>query len=187
MSIRSLKPENAALVVCDYQEKLLKIMDEDITRRMVANINLMVQMWRHWDAPILVTEQYPKGLGHTYQPIREHLEAIPVMEKLAFSCCGAAGFMEALEDSQCANVVVVGMETHICVLQTVLDLLERDYGVYVVVDAVQSSSKLKWETGLRVMEQQGATLVPAESVLYQMLERAKGPDFKFLVNLIKNS
>lgn len=185
MSLRSLKPENAALVVCDYQERLLKIMDEQVTRQVIGNINLLSRMWRRWRAPILVTEQYPKGLGSTCEPVAEFLEGIPVHEKLSFSCCGADGFLTSLEGSGCSNVIITGMETHICVLQTVLDLTARDYRVYVAMDAVQSSSRLKWEAGLRLMEQSGAIIAPSETLLYQMLGRAEGPDFKFLVGLIK--
>ena len=187
MSLRSLNPENATLVIVDFQSRLLKIMDDEVTARSVVNINFFTRMFRRWNAPVIVTEQYTKGLGATHEPIASYLEGIEPIEKMVFSCCGEPRFMQALEQNGRRNIVLTGMETHICVLQTVLDLLARDYTVFVAEDAVQSSNDLRYQSGLKMMRKAGALVLPTESILYQMLGRCDTDDFKHMVGLIKES
>ena len=186
MSFRGLNPQNTLLVIVDYQEKLLKIMEPEITGENVTNIGFFIEMFRHWQAPVLVSEQYPKGLGRTHALLMEKLDVEPI-EKMVFSCCAEPVFLNALEKTGRHNVILTGIEAHICVLQTALDLLERDYHVCIAVDAVQSSSRLRWEYGLRMMERAGAILLPTESILYQMIGRAGTEDLRMMVDLIKGS
>ncbi|MGK5094607.1 isochorismatase family protein [Deltaproteobacteria bacterium TL4] len=185
MELRKLSSENTALVVIDIQERLLKIMDEAIVTQTTKNVNLLTKMFHHWNAPILVTEQYVKGLGKTSLLIKENLAHVTPIEKITFSCCSTGSFDQALKALNKPNVLLTGMETHICVLQTALDLLKQDYTVYVLIDAVQSSTKLKWKYGLKLMEQAGVVLAPTETVLFQLLGQAATEDFKIFVNLLK--
>lgn len=185
MSLRSLTPQTAAFLIVDVQENLLKIMDPEITKEVVFNINLFSQMFRHWNAPVLATEQYPKGLGSTKSDIQSKIPELKPIEKMDFSCCLEEPFVKELEATGRKQIVVTGMEAHICVLQTVLDLLDRGYEVFLAMDGVQSSSKLKWKSGLNLMEKAGAVLATSETILFQMLGKAGTDDFKTFVRLLK--
>lgn len=185
LGLRSVTAQNTALVVIDYQERLLKIMDKEKSDACIRNINMAVRLFKHLRSKVFVTEQYVKGLGSTHSDIHTHLEGIPIFEKMAFSCCGEPTFMKALKAAKRKKIVLTGMETHICVLHTALDLLERGYEVYVLVDGVLSSSKLKWKYGLRAMEQAGAVVLPTESLLFGLVNRCGTDDFKFLSSMLK--
>ena len=184
--LRSLTPGNTVLLVIDYQDKLLKIMDEAVTQRTVRNINLLTRMFRRWRAATLVTEQYVKGLGPTHPPVMKHLEGIAPIEKMTFSCCSDQAFENALKAAGKPNVVLTGMETHICVLQTALDLKARGYFVVTASDAVQSSTKFRWRSGLALMARAGIETAPTETVLFQLAGRCDTDDFKHLVQLLKD-
>jgi len=187
MSFGNLNPQHAVLAVIDVQERLQKIMDPSIGRRVFANIGLAIEMANHWRMPILVTEQYPQGLGPTIEPLRNLLGDVARVPKDAFSCCGEPAFIEALQALDRRHAILVGQETHICVLQTAFDLLERGFEVYIADDAVQSSSKQRWRSGLAAMRAAGAVCLPIESLLYRMTGRSGTDDFKKLVSLIKKT
>jgi nicotinamidase-related amidase len=116
-----LDRNQAALVIIDVQEKLCRAMDDKILHRLTANINVLQETAGELGIPVVVTEQYVKGLGETLSAISEKLSA-PAMEKMTFSCCGDSAFLEKIQALKRRQVVVVGMETHVCVLQTVLEL-----------------------------------------------------------------
>ena len=180
-----LNTQNTALVIVDVQERLLKIMDPEVTKRTTQAINLATRMFKHWNNPIIVTEQYPKGLGHTTQHIAQHLGDVETIEKMTFSCCGQVDFNQQLKNSGRKSVILTGMETHVCVLQTAQDLIARGYRVYVPEDAVQSSNKQRWKSGLHLMEREGAVITNMESCIFQMLDRCDTPDFKVFSKLLK--
>lgn len=184
--IKNLKPENTSMLVIDVQERLLKIMDPEITQRTTTAINLCTRQLRTWQVPIIVTEQYSKGLGPTYGPVREHLAGIAVIEKMTFSCYGAAAFRQALDLENRPNIIVTGMETHVCVLQTAQDLVAAGYKVIVLEDAVQSSNKQRYRNGLHLMERAGVVLANSETILFQMLERCDTEEFKHFQKLLKD-
>jgi nicotinamidase-related amidase len=145
--------ENTALAIIDVQERLAATMkDKD---QVVHNIKLLIQAARLFNIPILVTEQYPKGLGRTVPEITVEIPKITPIEKMTFSCCQADAFNKELEDLKVDQIILTGMETHICVLQTALDALQDGYRVQVVEDAVCSRTRDRWETGLRQMEKAG--------------------------------
>lgn len=180
-----LNRHNSALVIVDVQERLLKIMDPEVTKRTTQAINLATRMFAHWGSPVIVTEQYPKGLGHTTKDIAQHLPDTDVIEKMTFSCCGEDTFNQRLKSTGRKSIILVGMETHVCVLQTAQDLIARDYRVYVPEDAVQSSNKQRWKSGLHLMERAGAVITNMESCIFQMLDRCDTPDFKVFSKLLK--
>ncbi len=181
-----LKKNDAALIIIDVQLQLLKIMDKPISEQLIGNVNLLSQMFSYWNNPIIVTEQYPKGLGPTCDAVKQHLAQLQPVEKVSFGSCGEENFNQRLETLQTRNIILVGMEAHVCVLQSALQLLEKNYQVIIPADAVQSSSKLRWKTGLNIAEKAGAVISNTESILFQMVDRAGTDDFKQLLGFIKS-
>jgi nicotinamidase-related amidase len=181
----------SSLLIIDVQEKLYPAcQDPD---QIIANCCFLVKCANRLEVPVIVTEQYPKGLGHTAQPIVDLLEKPGnsteggnVVSKMAFSAIPADGFVEKMEENQGRDqVVVAGMETHVCVLQTVMDLIDRGREVYVVSDAVTSRSPHDKIFGLERMRDAGAKIVTRESVMFEWLRVAGTPEFKELSALIK--
>lgn len=177
-----LSASQSRLLVVDVQEKLLAVMPE--RELLIARCDRLLTVAGALDVPVFATEQYPKGLGSTAAPLREKLGEIP--EKLRFSCAECLAWPTAAEDDFGRDqVVVCGMETHVCVLQTVFDLLASGYRVFVVVDAVRSRFAEDREIALRRMESAGATLVTSESVLFEWCEEAGTEEFKEVSRLLK--
>ncbi len=180
-----LDREKVVLIIIDVQEGLLKAMDRDVGKNLTRNLEILIAFAKDMGIPILVTEQYPKGLGRTIPEIRQALgPAVPV-EKVSFSCCKVAPFDESLKQTGRKQVILVGIETHVCVLQTAADLIEKGYEVDVVADAVCSRRKLDWETGLRWMEKNGAMISTTEIIAFQLLKEAGTDEFKRLSRMVK--
>ncbi|NOQ37162.1 MAG: isochorismatase family protein [Methylococcaceae bacterium] len=174
-----LNKDDSVLVIVDLQEKLSASMPTaDAALMREHSINLITAA-NLLDIPILVTEQYPKGLGSTEQAVSNKLTlSASVFEKTSFSCCGAEGFNHALGNSERGQVILVGQETHVCILQTALELQQQGKQVYVVEDAVCSRNTLHKNNALQRMQQQGITVINYESVLFEWLRDAEHPDFK---------
>ena len=169
-----LKVEDTALLVVDLQEKLLpKIINADDVAR---NATFMVQAAKTLGVPVLATEQYPKGLGATVEPLRSLIEK--VWEKQSFSAVREGGVLDFLKSDARIKVVLVGIEAHICVMQTVLDLLNQGFHVFICVDAVSSRYAIDVKIALKRMQQAGAVLVTSETCVYELLETAANPVFK---------
>ena len=134
--------------------------------------------------PVVATEQYVKGLGETLCVLKERLPE-PAIEKMTFSCCGEEPFPEKLRKLGKTQVIVTGMETHVCVLQTVLQLLEAGYHVHLVRDAVMSRRQENWQTGLEVAAAAGAVITSTEAALFQLLRVAGTEEFKKLSKLVR--
>jgi nicotinamidase-related amidase len=132
-----------------------------------------------------VTEQYPKGLGKTHSNLRPLLENSPFYEKLSFSCFRQPAFRLELERLHIRDILICGIEAHVCVLQTALDLLENDYRVFVAADAMSSRSSFNYHTGLSLMRDAGAVIGSTETFLFQMLEEAGTDRFKQISKLVK--
>jgi nicotinamidase-related amidase len=172
----------AALAVIDVQEAFRPaVLDFD---RVVANVAVLVQGARMLELPVLVTEQYPKGLGETVPELAQHLDGIDRLEKTSFSAVAAEGFPAALADVR-DQVLLCGIEAHVCVNQTAEDLLAAGREVHVVSDAVTSRTTENRELGLHKMEQSGATLTSVETALFELLREAGTPEFKEIQRLIK--
>ena len=180
-----LSAEESLLVVIDIQERLCKAMDQQVLEQLSSNTAILLEAAHELQVPVAVTEQYVKGLGPTIAPLAEKLADAPRHEKMAFSSCGCNGFVEQLRASGRRQIVITGMETHVCVLQTVLELLDAGYQVQVVRDAVMSRSRRNWDTALEEMRQAGAVITCAESVLFQWLRVAGTESFKKLSKLVK--
>ncbi len=177
-----LDKSTTALVVIDIQDKLVKAMDEDVLKKITENNLRLIKGANVMGLKTLFTQQYSKGLGDTVMTLKDHLSGEHI-EKTSFSCCGVTDFNESLKGIR--SVVLSGMETHVCVLQTALDLMNAGYAVHIAADAVCSRSKFNWQTGLRMMEGAGAVITCTETVLFQLVKGAGTPEFKEISNIIK--
>jgi nicotinamidase-related amidase len=179
-----LDRDRAVLVVIDVQEKLCRAMDEKVLERLAGNIGILQEAARELGLPVVATEQYVKGLGETLCVLKEKLVE-PAIEKMAFSCCGESSFPEKLKALGRQQVIVTGMETHVCVLQTVLELLDAGYAVHLVRDAVMSRRKDNWFVGLETAREAGAVITSTETALFQLLRVAGSEEFKKLSKLVR--
>ena len=177
-----LEIDNTVLLVIDIQGKLASLMHEK--ERLYDNASRMIRAAEVLGIEVICTEQYPDGLGPTVAEVAEHLnvEAIP---KLAFSCCGEEAFVTALKRTERTRVLLTGIETHICVYQTAMDLLTGGYEVYVVTDAVSSRTQANRQLGLGRMKDAGAVMTSVEMALFEMLKVAKGDKFKQIARIVK--
>lgn len=177
--------DNPVLVVVDVQERLFNAMDAERRDDMVANVKILASAARRLDVPVLVTEQYPKGLGRTLPELRTLLGDTPPFEKTAFSCAGADGFMDRVRALGADHVILTGIEAHVCVLLTALDLLGRGLRVSVVADAVCSRRPANLEIGLDQARQAGAVVTATETVVFQLLGGADSDAFRELSKLLR--
>ena len=180
-----LDRDKAVLVVIDVQEKLCLAMDHKVLHKLTKNIGILLEAAGELGVPVLVTEQYVKGLGATLAELKEKAAAAPCYEKMAFSSCGSAEFVEALKSTGRTQVIVTGMETHVCVLQTVIELRDAGLNVHVVKDAVMSRSKRNWQTAIETMTLAGATPTCTEAAMFQLLKVAGTDEFKKLSKLVR--
>jgi len=180
-----LTPDNTGLLVIDIQERLLPAMAESIRESHLQKTCQLIRGFELMGLPVVVTEQYPQGLGPTSSVLREaglSGEAIP---KTEFSCWQNDAAKHHIQSQGRSHWVVVGMETHICVFQTALDLLDHTFSVHVVADATLSRVPLNWERGLELCAAAGAHITTAETVLFQLLGKAGGPAFKEISKLVR--
>jgi len=172
-----------ALIVIDLQEKLMsKIRFKDMV---ITNSLLLIEYAKIAGIPIILTEQYPKGLGHTVPAIKEAMPDITPIEKLTFGCFGDKKFTKALKSLKKDTLIVLGIETHVCVCQTVLEALEK-YKVYVPVDGVSSQEKGNWVAALERMKEKGAEIVSTEMLLFELMQEAGTDEFKEMLPHIKD-
>jgi nicotinamidase-related amidase len=180
-----LKKEDTTLVVVDMQEKLMSAMPDVESGVAVKNVKILLEAAKILDIPVHVTEQYPNGLGPTISNIKESVgEGFHPIEKLVFSCARSPEFMDELKDLKRSSVLLCGVETHVCVLQTAIDLVNDGYHVYVPADAVVSRKELDWEKGIDLMDKAGAIIGTTEAFLFQLLERAGTDEFKQISKLV---
>ncbi len=178
-----LKREEAALIFIDVQGKLHEIMHEKEV--LDANLERLIAGAKVLGMPIIGTEQIPEKLGPTHEPFLTMLDGFPRIGKSAFSCCGEAGFAAAFKASGARQAVLAGIETHICVYQTALDLLEQGIEVFAAADAVASRTAENKGYALEAMRQAGAVILPTESILLALQRDAAAPTFRELLKLIK--
>jgi len=180
-----LERDKAVLVVIDVQEKLCIAMDEVVLKQLVKNVSILLESAAELNIPVLVTEQYVKGLGSTLPELKGKAALASYYEKMTFSCCGSAEFVDAIKSTGRTQVIIAGMETHVCVLQTVIELRDAGLDVHVVKDAVMSRSKQNWQTAIQAMTLAGAIPTCTESALFQLLKVAGTDEFKKLSKLVR--
>jgi nicotinamidase-related amidase len=179
-----LTRDGTGLIVVDVQEGFRPVIDG--FDEMARNVGILAEGFGILGRPVLVSEQYPKGLGHTVPEVEERLPAFSDrVEKLRFSACGVRPFDEALTRARCTRWVVCGIEAHVCVNQTAHDLLARGYEVHVAEDAVSSRAPTNRRIGMEKMLASGARATSAETALFEMLEQAGGDEFKAISKLVR--
>ena len=182
----TLDRERTALVVIDVQERLFPAMDADHREEVMRNIKVLTATARRLHLETLVTEQYPKGLGHTLQEVKDALPAgVQPVEKVAFSCLGADAFRSRLAATGARQLLLAGIEAHVCVLMSALDLLAEGFAVHIVADAVTSRTQANWRLAMAQLRQAGAVVTTTETVLFQLLRQADTDDFRELARLIR--
>ena len=178
-----LDSENSLLLIIDVQENLVNALDKDIIVKRVSNL---VKSAKLLEIPVVVTEQYPKGLGATVSVLKEDLPAdSKVFEKTSFNALLTEGLLEQLKSYNRKQIVICGIETHICVHQTAAALIREGFDVYVVKDACASRTKYEFKQGIELMSANGAKISCVEIVLFEWLKDAKNPHFKEIQALIK--
>ena len=182
-----LTPESSVLVVVDVQERLAAAMPQEQMARVVKNVGILLEAAKLLKVPVLVSEQYPKGLGATVAALLTKLReaGITPLAKIEFSACDNAGFVRALDVTSPRTAIVVGMETHVCVFQTARDLVRRGYATHVVADAVASRHEDSREIGLSLCQRAGAVVTTTEAVAFDWLRVAGTDDFKVISALIR--
>ncbi len=176
----------SVLVVIDLQQRLGDAMPGKVLNRVLLNTSLLAKAAGLLEVPVLKTEQYPRGLGATLPEVASALPPATIeFEKTSFSCCGADGFLAAVDRSGRHQVVIVGMEAHVCVLQTALDLAAAGLQVYVVEDAICSRRLENYQNALDRLRQSSVSVVSAESVVFEWMGTAEHPHFKAIQALLR--
>jgi nicotinamidase-related amidase len=178
-----LDKDDSLLIVIDVQERLVNALDKAV---IIKKVETLIKSAKILGIPTIVTEQYPKGLGGTVETVKQSLaEGTPIIEKTAFSALREQGFLEKLKSYGRNQIVICGIETHVCVHQSVADLILEGFDVYVVKDACASRNKYEFKQGIELMQQNGAKISCLEAVLFEWLKNSKDPCFKEIQALVK--
>lgn len=178
-----LSRDRAGLLVVDVQERIWRAVREP--HRLIERIVITIKACRLLKIPIFVTEQYPQGLGATVPAIRKVLGGVKPLVKMSFSCCGEQTLIPILRKDRIEQVILVGIESHVCVMQTALDLLSQGFQVHVFADAISSRHKVDEQIALKRISNEGIVLSTVEMGLFELMKTAKAPEFKDVSFLIK--
>jgi nicotinamidase-related amidase len=181
-----LKREDCLLVVVDIQERLYGAMDAGFKDTFLKNSIVLIETAKASGIPLVVSEQYPKGLGKTVSEISRSLGDIPCLEKFSFSCYREKALKNAIDSTGKRAAIICGIETHVCVMQTVLDLMAAGYSVAVASDAVCSRRMHDRLTALEAMGRSGALIYSTETIAFMLMEKAGTPLFKQISPLFKD-
>jgi len=184
----ALTPANCALLIIDVQERLAGVMPEPVRHQVERNVSILAAAAGRFALPVVASEQYPKGLGRTTPAVTAALEPVRgvcFFEKVEFAATDAPAWREAIGETPRPAWIVTGMETHVCVYQTVRALCAGGAAVHVVADAVASRTKLNWRTGLDLCARAGAVITTTEAVVFDLLGKAATDDFRALSRLIR--
>ena len=181
-----LDSNHSVLLIVDIQTKLISAMPESSAQAMLENTQRLMTAANLLDIPILVTEQYPKGLGSTVECVSRALNHNSVIiEKTCFSCYAADSFISALQKTARKQIIIIGQETHVCVLQTALDLIKLGFQVHIVEDAVCSRKTEHKTNALQRLQQYGAIISNFESVIFEWLKDSRHPHFSTISKLLR--
>ncbi len=182
---RLAQAEHCLLLVIDIQTRLAAALHDKPRKHVLKHSGMLCQAAAALNVPVIVTEQYPRGLGQTEAAVAAHLPEVQPLEKTCFSCYRSEEFATALKQYQRDQVVLCGIESHVCVLQTALQLQQAGYQVFVVEDAVASRHKRHHKNAIARMRQAGVIISNVESVMFEWLGDAKHPAFKSLSRLLR--
>lgn len=175
--------ENSLLLIIDFQQSMLKAIDswEEIARK----VGQLIRSSNVLDIPILLTEQYKKGLGETLPELLQEIDSPQIFQKEHFSACLEKNFIPTVQSFNIKKIVVVGMEAHVCVLQTCLDLMKSGFQVHLVADAVASRVDENRDIAIDLLKQAGAVISSTEIVIFQWALRANTDDFRKILPIVK--
>ena len=173
--------DNSALIVIDVQDKLLPAISGH--RKIVWNIERLVKAAKILNVPVRVTEQYPQGLGHTVQPLNDLLGN--AFEKSMFSCRECESMFTELNSAGVTNLVLAGIESHVCVMQTALDCVTAGFNVFLLADAIGSRFERDHEVAVKRMEASGCFATTTEATMFEWCESSKTPEFKSISKLVR--
>jgi len=184
---RVLNREDAVLVVVDVQERLVPAIDKELYARSLKNFKVTIEAAGTLGLPIFLTEQYPRGLGPTVPDVLRALEGKTYerIEKISFSCARDEGFLAAISKTARRQVVLIGMEAHVCVYLTSVELVNAGYEVFVLDDAVSSRFLHNYQSGIAALRDAGAVVVSTETAVFQLLKVAVTPEFKKISSLLR--
>ena len=175
--------KNPCLVIVDVQEKLFPVMNEK--QSLLRNLIILIKGFQLFKLPVIITEQVPEKLGNTIEEIASLFDKVDPIVKSSFSCLGESKFLERLETINADEIILAGIESHVCIYQTSHDLLEQQKHVEVVVDSISSRNVNNHNTAIDRMKMEGVSLTSVEMLLFSFQKSASGDNFKKLVNLIK--
>ncbi len=178
-----LSTDSTTLIIIDVQEKLFRVMHNQ--EALVVNLQKIIKGAQVLEIPLLVTEQNPPALGPTIPELKNLLLHVPTISKLSFSCCGEQKFLNKLSALNGQQLLLAGIEAHICVYQTAVELLEQGYEVQVLADCVSSRTEENKQLGLANMREAGASITSVEIALFELLRRAEGEKFREISKLVK--
>ena len=175
--------DSTALLLIDVQERILDVMLKK--DNLIENCIKLIKGFKVLNLPVFFTEQYPKGLGPTTHFLQKELEGLNPIQKTSFSCIGAGNLFQRLKDNNIKQVVIAGIESHVCVQQTVLDLLANNFQVDVCADAVSSRKETDLNIALERMRNNNVEITSVESVLFELLQESRTEEFKKISAIIK--
>jgi len=175
--------ENTVGLIIDIQERLVPAMCEKEV--LLKNCQVLIQGLSELEIPLLVTQQYSKGLGETIPEIKSVISDFSFIEKRNFSCCDELVVIEKLKELDAKNIIICGIESHVCVLQTAVDLKEAGFNPIVVMDCVSSRSKESIETAKERFRFEGIMMTSYESILFELARSSASPEFKAISRLVK--
>lgn len=178
-----LRRKRTGLLVIDIQEKILKVIHE--SERVIENSLKLIKGFNKLNLPIYYSEQYPIGLGYTEKRIAAEIGHPKSLEKMSFSCGGAKGFFQSLKEAEIKNLVLCGIEAHVCVTQTALDLLANGFTVHVAADAISSRRESDYMFAVDRMRAAGVETTLSESVLFEMLNECGTDEFRAISKIVK--
>ncbi len=178
-----LLPKSAALLIIDIQEKILPVISNH--ERVVEYTLKLIKGFKVMGLPVYYTEQYPKGLGPTAKVILDELGDLKPFDKMSFSCSGAGNLFDEFKKKNLSQIVVCGVEAHVCVQQTVLDLIENGFQVNLAADAVSSRKEIDYQNALQRMRHHGTEVTTTESILFELLNVCGTQQFKEVSKIVK--
>lgn len=180
--MRILKEDSIGLFI-DFQERLVPAMKKN--KELIKNTGKLMKGLKELSVPLIFTQQYTKGLGPTVNDLVINSDEFSYIEKTSFSCCDEEKFNQALEGLNKKNIIICGIESHVCVLQTAIDLKNKGYNPVLVVDCISSRKKQSIKVALKRMVQEGILITNTESILFELTRDAKNPAFKAISSIVK--
>jgi len=181
----TLSGDDSLLLIIDIQDRLFQAMDIDSRNSLIKNGNILIQTAKEFNIPVVITEQYRKGLGETIPELKDPAGDSLNLEKIHFDCMKNEEIKKVILNSKKKTIIITGIESHICVFQTALSLLEEGMKVVIASDGVASRKKSDRKAALNILSKAGALIYPTETIAFMLLEKAGTPEFKKLSPLFK--